>query len=58
MQNKKKLWKKLELLQFFKELDTYKNEHYGNEYKEILKDNNSYKELVRIKENYKKGIFS
>ena len=38
----------------FKELDTYKNEHYGNEYKEILKDNNSYKELVRIKENYKK----
>lgn len=38
----------------FKELDAYKNEHYGNEYKEILKDNNSYKELVRIKENYKK----
>ena len=38
----------------FKELDAYKNEHYGKEYEEILKDNNSYKELVRIKENYKK----
>ena len=38
----------------FKELDSYKKEHYGKEYEEILKDNNSYKELVRIKENYKK----
>lgn len=38
----------------FKELEAYKNEHYGKEYEEILKDNNSYKELVRIKENYKK----